>query len=157
MVIWWQYATRNSRMFVSVPCLYYIISLLCSRLPNARPVIRDLIIWICLANFLVFYFGFSFHLFKINTKIRISINILVSIVDWNLPWVNFNALMKCYNITYILLFQIYLLLSFTWAPSIQLSSYFIINNVMLFDLVLNFTTWTMSQILEPSILIWLLL
>ena len=43
--------------------------------------------------------------------------------------------MKCY-------------LSFTWTLSIQFSSYFVINNVMLFDLVLNFATQTMSQILE---------
>ena len=39
-------------------------------------------------------------------------------------------------------------LSFTWALSIQFSYYFLIRNVMLFDLVLNFETQTMSQILE---------
>ena len=38
-------------------------------------------------------------------------------------------------------------LLFTWALSIQFSSYFSIN-VMLFDLVLNFEMQTMSQILE---------
>ena len=43
-------------------------------------------------------------------------------------------------------------LSFTWVLSIQFSSYFVINNVMLFDLVLNFKTQTMSQILEPTVL-----
>ena len=40
-------------------------------------------------------------------------------------------------------------LSFTWALSIQFSSYFLINNVIIFDLVLNFETQAMSQILEP--------
>ena len=35
-----------------------------------------------------------------------------------------------------------------WALSIQFSSYFLINNVIIFDLVLNFETQTMSQILE---------
>ena len=39
-------------------------------------------------------------------------------------------------------------LSFTWALSIQFSSYFLINNFMLFDLALNFETQTMAQILE---------
>ena len=39
-------------------------------------------------------------------------------------------------------------LSFTWALSIQFSSYFLIDNVILFDLVLNFETHTMPQILE---------
>ena len=48
-------------------------------------------------------------------------------------------------------------LSFTWALSIQFSSYFIINNIMLFDLVLNFKTRTMSQILELLVLTYVLI
>ena len=36
-----------------------------------------------------------------------------------------------------------------WALSKQFSSYFLINNVIIFDLVLNFETQAMSQILEP--------
>ena len=39
-------------------------------------------------------------------------------------------------------------LSFTWALSIKLSSYFFINKVMLLDFVLDFETQTRSQILE---------
>ena len=43
-------------------------------------------------------------------------------------------------------------LSFIWALSMEFSSYFLINNVMLFDLVLNFETQSMSQIVELIIL-----
>ena len=39
-------------------------------------------------------------------------------------------------------------LSFTYALSVQFSSYSLINNVILFDLVLKFETQTMSQFLE---------
>ena len=79
------------------------------------------------------YWGFLRHFFSFNTKLFHHSHLA------NLP-------MYHYKIYFYLLNSVNL--SFTLALPIKFSSYFLINNVILFDHVLNFETQTMSQILE---------
>ena len=90
-----------------------------------------------LPSFNKFYWDFLRHFFSFNTKFFHLSHLA-----------NLSTIIT--KFIYLFLFKLshQLIFPLTWVLSIQFLSYFLINNVIIFDLVLNFETQTMSQILE---------
>ena len=90
-----------------------------------------------LPSFNKLYWDFLRHFFSFNTKFFYLSHLA------NLPMYHY----KIYLL--FIYFRTHLIFPFTWALSIHFSSYFLINNAIIFYLVLNFETQAMPQILEP--------